>query len=153
MKQGWSIAAVVVAAGLFGLNGCRSAPPADASRPPGTSPPSSTKQKRSVGNTDGAAMGDDLQSLEAELTMAQRELQMIEAGEPEPRSAENKTRPTRVRPDRCERIEALAEQICDLQDRMCRLADEHDGESKYARACDNATQTCEDASAAAETCE
>ncbi|MEM7151566.1 MAG: hypothetical protein AAF799_01945 [Myxococcota bacterium] len=145
MSQSWSLAAVVLTAGVFGLSACR------ASDPPGTSPPDS-KQRRDYGSGDGAMM-DDMQQLEAELAAARDELRGLEGPTAAPTAVDSKTGNTKSEGDRCERIKVLASHICDLRSRMCALADEHTEEPRYARACDDATATCEHASESAETCE
>jgi len=52
----------------------------------------------------------------------------------------------------CQRICTLAGVACDLSKRICQLADDHQGDARYANACWNAGQQCEDASDACTDC-
>lgn len=53
---------------------------------------------------------------------------------------------------RCERICELTAATCDLESRICSLADEHAGEDRYASACARAGDRCDEASEACRAC-
>jgi hypothetical protein len=54
---------------------------------------------------------------------------------------------------RCERICDLAEMACELEARICEMADKHHGETRYADACTRAQHQCATAADACRTCE
>jgi hypothetical protein len=53
---------------------------------------------------------------------------------------------------RCQRICDLAEATCELQSRICALADDHTGEERYVAACTRADDDCRRASEACRGC-
>jgi hypothetical protein len=53
---------------------------------------------------------------------------------------------------RCQRVCELSEATCDLQDKICTLADAHEGEPRYASACERADDHCRRASEACRAC-
>lgn len=53
---------------------------------------------------------------------------------------------------RCRRICDLSEATCDLQDKICALAQEHAGEMRYATVCARAEDDCERAAEACHAC-
>jgi hypothetical protein len=54
---------------------------------------------------------------------------------------------------RCERISELKTAICDVAERICGLAEDHEDEPKYAEACTRAGDRCEQATEASDSCE
>ncbi len=140
-------------------------------REPGA-PPSDAIEKRGAMD-DGMQVGDELDQLDAQLRQAEVELGSLAGASeegaqtnvtPEIESTDATPRPsTMPSPEptpaatnavsRCERVAMLAEQICQLRDRMCALADEHDGEERYSNACARAGQTCEEAEQASDGCD
>lgn len=126
-----------------------------------TAPPSEPNRRNDAGRAiikdratrDGQALDNDtLADLEAELAQAEHDLGAVDAvGESVP--ANDDAAPQPARPDRCERIEALAEQICDIRDRVCTLADEHPTAPRYQDVCGRAETSCGEAAAARDTCE
>lgn len=59
---------------------------------------------------------------------------------------------TMATPDACGRICALAGVACDLSQRICTLAEQHDGDARYEDLCWNAQRQCEAASDACADC-
>ncbi|MBV1862692.1 MAG: hypothetical protein KUG77_29995 [Nannocystaceae bacterium] len=53
---------------------------------------------------------------------------------------------------RCERICSLKGAICDVSERICGLAESHEGEEKYIEACTRSESRCEQATTACSTC-
>lgn len=103
--------------------------------------------------------GDDIDQLEAELERARSELLALDdervaaSTEGEGEGAQpGATPPSADAVSRCERVAALAGRICQLRDRMCALATEHDQQPRYAEACGRAEQTCAQAQQATEDC-
>lgn len=101
--------------------------------------------------TAPADAGDDVEAMDARVDAAWLELSALD-------DARKKEAAAAGAPDasaataRCERIRGLANEICTLSDRMCTLAAEHPGQSRYADACARAGQTCAQARQAAERC-
>jgi hypothetical protein len=117
---------------------------------------------KKAGAPDAAAPADaagareaaeDIDALEAELQRyeAQLEIEGVmrekaalegeDAGTPADASAGQGT-PAGVPPDRCGRICELTESICELESRICSLAAAHDGETRYAAACERSGADC-----------
>lgn len=99
---------------------------------------------------DAPASFDDLQAqldqLDADLSaqgvLGERD---VAAGvEPSPKTAQPASR--------CERICDLRVAICDVSERICALAEEHQDETKYTDACARAEARCEQAAEACDDC-
>lgn len=90
---------------------------------------------------------DDLEALDGRVDQAWQELQALD----EARVQASATAPSEAAA-RCERIRSLAHEICTLRDRMCTLAAEHPGQSRYVNACTRAGETCQQARQAADRC-
>jgi len=65
---------------------------------------------------------------------------------------QERRRERRAERDRCDRICDLAEAACNLQSRICALADRHAGEARYESVCQRANDHCRLASDACSTC-
>lgn len=95
-----------------------------------------------------AAVQEDLDGLQSELDRLTAELAAAKAGpEGTPEPADPAQRQTR-----CERICELAAAVCDLEARICALADEHAGEDRYASTCARAGGDCQRATEACDAC-
>jgi hypothetical protein len=70
-----------------------------------------------------------------------------------PRRSAFKAKERRADDDRCTRICDLAEMACELEARICELADKHDDDPRYADACTRAQLQCETAADACRSCE
>ncbi|MCA9656531.1 MAG: hypothetical protein KC501_41895 [Myxococcales bacterium] len=153
MSRSRAAAAALGVLVIAGASCKASAPMKDAAAPP-----------MENGDAGGAAGPvDELDALQTELSLAQGELDRyafdrqvgaaVEEVEPatspgpEPRPATPQVM------NRCERVRTLAQRICELSDRMCTLAGEHEGEQRYQDACGRAEQSCEEARIAADGCE
>ncbi len=55
-------------------------------------------------------------------------------------------------PPRCEQICTVADAICELGSRVCDLAQQHDGDERYATACLRAEQDCSEGELACQSC-
>jgi hypothetical protein len=102
----------------------------------------------------GAATG----GAPAVTTETAHEEQDVDASEPAPAAPavaknrdEARTR-RNAQADRCEIICDLAAATCELESRICALADEHRDEPRYAAACDRAGHDCELAQEACRAC-
>ncbi|MCA9706140.1 MAG: hypothetical protein KDK70_09855 [Myxococcales bacterium] len=147
--------ATILAAGLW-AGGC-------GKRAPATEAPDS----RSTAGEEAAAdwveqvEGDPLGDAQAELEGY--EASLLEAGIelPEPVRLERaeagmSATPATAGPasaERCQRICDLAANICTLRDRICDLASEHEGQERYASACERASLDCDRATEACEGCD
>jgi hypothetical protein len=65
---------------------------------------------------------------------------------------EDASAPADAEPDACAPICGPAQAICELRESICRLADEHDDETRYEEACERATDDCDRAAEACEDC-
>jgi hypothetical protein len=93
---------------------------------------------------------EDLEALHDRVDEAWAELEALQAAEQ--RAATTPDANPDVTVARCKRIRGLATEICGLSDRMCMLATQHPGQSRYGRACARSQETCGRASHAAERC-
>ena len=126
----------------------------------------------------GAAGGDDIDALEAELATREDQLRALgadgagtrltrdvddiagadaasEAGEAQsaPLTSSADPRPEKpVLSDRCNNICELSTSICRLHDHICSLAPRHHDEPRYQRACDRAAVDCDFATEACHAC-
>jgi hypothetical protein len=55
-------------------------------------------------------------------------------------------------PTRCERLCGLAQSTCDLRDRICRMAERHFGDIRYATSCQRAEDQCDAVRSQCESC-
>lgn len=138
-------------------------------RSPGAPPADATEKRGDV--QQGMNAGDELEQLDAQLRQAEGELGVLSgagAGGDDGSTLDVESKAsTAVTPSvspeptpaaanglsRCERVAMLAEQICQLRDRMCALADEHEGEERYSNACVRAGLSCGEAEQASDGCE
>lgn len=172
----WGIAALVLIAA------CRKSAPAtspdSATMSSGTVDELAAAQAELVGNADalralGVVVGekgtkardfDDGERRKQEPSPVAPEAEPLEdevsPGKPSPISPPPKNAPppappkaaTTAAPDACGRICALAGAACDLSQRICTLAEQHDGDARYEDLCWNAQRQCEAASDACSDC-
>jgi len=132
--------AVVALLGVSGCAGKKSAP--DAATPAAVEAPPPTY--------DVEQYARDLDAFESQLRAEGLELAGERAiAEPTPETA---TEATASGKTRCTRICDLATAICELEDRVCGLAQVHAGQIRYAEVCARARADCELATDACQEC-
>lgn len=146
MSRPWYAVVVAIGLGALATSACKKSAPA-MSAPPGDA----------AGAGADAASDDLMGEAEAEpeqprsidelsddLDRLTDELEGLRADAPMPEATSEE--------ERCDRICAIAEATCDLSDQICDLAGAHDGETRYADACDRAGGQCTDATDACSVC-
>lgn len=94
-------------------------------------------------------MGDDAPMLhspapaEEPRGMTARDSESIEREKSPRRSRGRRVKAAKGPPTPCERICGLAESTCDLRDKICRMAERHFGDIRYATSCQRAEDQCE----------
>lgn len=157
MRRAVGIAMVMTVAAACAKQAPATATPADdAAAAP--EPGAAGAEDMAAMEPEGAAAGlDDLQQelagLEQQLQVRGVELPPSALEAQRQLGVEGATEAAETDPAaRCERICDLAEATCDLEGRICALADEHPTERRYADVCGRAQDDCARANEACEGC-
>jgi hypothetical protein len=125
------------------------APPETPVEMGGDEPDESIEPAPPVATDDGPRLASPEPAEDAPMTSSRRD--MDDERERPRRNRRAKAAKSSV-PTQCERICGLAESTCDLRDRICRMAERHFGDVRYATSCIRAEDQCEAVRSRCESC-